>query len=121
MYQSHSMGFAMNDAGYTNPDINTHKQDRHVKGTIDHQIAVNNNRNPSTFPNRKTAEKYILDAWNTGEPSGRKPNRKEKIYQNPVGEDAVGKPLYQVTVQSSITGKHGWPSGDGIPGEEPNP
>jgi hypothetical protein len=111
----------MNDAGYANPDINTHKQDRHLKGTIDHQIAVNNGQNPSTFPDREAAEKYVSDVWNTGLPDRDNPNKKTKTYRNPVGQNSKGNDLYQVTVHGSRTGMHGWPSGKGTPGRYSNP
>ncbi|MBI1926887.1 hypothetical protein HYR99_21915 [Candidatus Poribacteria bacterium] len=98
--------------GYTTKDINEHKQDRHVKGTVDHEIAVKSGKNPSVFPDRKTAEKYVIDTWKTGNPDPNNLNRRVKNYgSGVVGQTHDGKDLHQVTVQDSKTGKHGWPSG----------
>jgi hypothetical protein len=115
----------MDEAKYKDKEINAHKQDRHVGLTKAHEIAVDNAAKsmripPSTFPDRKTAERYIDDVSKTGDPSDR-PNRLEKTYQNLVGKDSSGRPLYKVKVQYSKTGKHGWPSGDGNPGTASNP
>jgi hypothetical protein len=101
---------------YTNKDISEHKQERHVKGTNNHAIAVKSGKNPSVFPDRRIAEKYVIDTWKTGNPDPNNPNRRIKDYGNEiVGKTHHGKDLHQVTVQDSKTGKHGWPSGQAHP------
>ncbi len=101
-------------------DINWDKQDRHIKGTKEYDIAVQSGKIPSVFMGREAAEKYVTDAWLTGDRDESRPGASERrmqTYKEVVGYDLKGNPLHQVKVVDSRTGKHGYPCGDGKPGQ----
>ena len=117
------MGMLMSDITST-IDINWDKQNRHIRGTTEHEAAIQSGKNLSIFLDPKTAEKYVTDAWLTGDHDESRAgagNRRVQTYKEITGYDSDGNPLYQVKVVDSKVGKHGYPCGDGLPGKRTLP